>query len=99
MLTLAAKQGNDFFVAVPELEKALGWRADGGREKFESKSLKAFAGKDLGVGKKSIKYGQYTGQINVISTKDFSVVITWAAINGNTKAQSLVAATWYQGDC
>lgn len=89
-LTLeGAFDGKDYFVCVPELEKALGWRAESTREKLASKSLKAFTDKTLAPGKKKRKTGGFVG---VLSVKDFSVLVGWQAQEGNKAAVSLLIA-------
>lgn len=50
---------NGYWIAVPDVEKAMGWRANSGREKLEAKSLKALAeaeSTNIQVGKSKIEY-------------------------------------------
>jgi hypothetical protein len=54
-----------------------------------SKSLEAFAGRSLERRNKRIG----RTQVSMLNAKDFSVLITWLAIEGSTKAQALLAAT------
>ena len=90
LLGAVDKDGN-YYIVVPELEKALTWRANSAREKLASKSLESFAGKALTLGKKKAPHG---GMYSVISVKDLSVLLTWAALEGNENARNLLTATF-----
>lgn len=81
-------QGN-YYIYVSCIEKILGWRPNSAREKIASKSLKALVGKDLTLGKKKADHG---GFVTLLSTKDTSLLIAWAANNGNKVAQVLLVA-------
>ena len=83
------RDGNINYVEVSALEKALGWGDNNGRKKIASKSLKAFAGKELSVGKKSSIYG---GTRTFLSTIDTMVLIAWEAQNCNPKAAAWLIA-------
>ena len=48
---LVDPNGNNILVTYPTIEKVLGYEPDNARKKLGAKSLKAFAGKDLAVGK------------------------------------------------
>ena len=87
----AVDKDGRYYIVIPELEKALDWRANSARKKLKSKSLETFAGKPLTLGKKKAPHG---GMFSVISIKDLSVLLTWAALEGNEKARNLLTATF-----
>lgn len=87
-----AKDDTSYYVLVPELEQALGWRLSQARQKIASESLKAFAGKELRLVKKKDSRGRSRGYVNLVSARDLMVLIGWEASNGNTKASALLIA-------
>jgi hypothetical protein len=88
-MTGAKDTKGTYYLVVPALEKALEWRANSGREKLRSKSLEAFAGKVLSVGKKKADKG---GSLSIITVEDANVILGWAAKEGNEKAFALLLA-------
>jgi hypothetical protein len=89
---VGAKDKQKRFVLVPEIEKAFGWRANQAREKVVSKSLEAFAGAVIRLGKKKDNRGTSRGYVSLVSTKDFMTLVGWEATNGNKQALALLIA-------
>ena len=58
---VGARDKQERFVLVPEIEKAFGWRANQAREKVVSKSLESFAGAVIRLGKKKDNRGASRG--------------------------------------
>jgi hypothetical protein len=88
---IGAKDGYTYYLATPEIEKALEYRADSGRKILSSKSLKTFAGNDFQVGKKKIKY--LNQNYSAITTDTFITLIKWEAkVKKNDKAIDFLTA-------
>jgi hypothetical protein len=84
-------KGN-YYVLVPALEMTLGWRRDQAREKLASKSLEAFAGKSIRLGKKKDSRGASRGYVSLISTQEFMTLVGWESSKGNKNALALLVA-------
>lgn len=88
-LTLVgAYDGNDYWVSTPEISESFGWEPKRISEKLTSKSLKAFAGKEI----KIRKGARGRGNAGMFNSRDFSIIVAWQAQEGNTGALSLLIA-------
>lgn len=84
---------NGYWIAVPDVEKAMGWRANSGREKLEAKSLKALAeaeSTNIQVGKSKIEYQNQ--RYSCMSTQTFFLILNNEANAGNTKVLPFLVA-------
>lgn len=80
---------NSLFVTQPTIERVLGYPENSARKKLGSKSLKAFAGKDLTVGK-TVKGIDVKGRENTAKVIPFSAflsLIHWEAFEGKGEPQ------------
>jgi hypothetical protein len=89
-LTGAVDDKGSYYIAVPDIERALGERADSTRQKLGSKSLKAALGKTIPLGKK--RAGE--SFMNFMAVADFTLYLGWMATEkGSHNAQALLMAT------
>jgi hypothetical protein len=88
---IGAYDGKKHYIMTEAFAKVLGEETPVLRRRIkESKALKALAGRVVETTNKR----EGRTQKNAISTQDFSVVLTWLALEGNTKAQALLTATF-----
>lgn len=63
---LGAKEGNTYYISMPNVEKLLNYEENRGRKKIASKQLEAFAGKQMAKEKTNIVHGlaRYSAAFN-----------------------------------
>lgn len=95
---LVSPDDNQLWVTQPTIERVMGYEPNNARKKLGSKSLKAFAGKDLTLGK-SIKSYDVVGKGNTFKAVPFDTflqLIYWEAFEGKgdpcDRAKSLLMA-------
>ena len=90
---VAVTDTGNLLIAQPTVEILMGWRADSGREKIASKSLKDFAGANYKVGKSSYSVN-WVGQGKTVfyNYPDFLILLKWQVKQGNENAINLVIA-------
>jgi hypothetical protein len=84
----------DLWVTIPVIERLLKWEPDNARKKLISKSLKAFAGNDLSLGK-TVTAKDIKGRPNKIKAVPFDTflkVVFWQATLKDETAIALLVA-------
>ena len=90
---VALDDNGNVYIAMPILEKLLGFPADSGRKKIASKSFKSFVGNDYKVGKKSAMIsGIGQGKVIFVPLSVFLDLLKWQVKQGNEKAIDLIIA-------
>ena len=86
---LVDPNGNNMLVTYPTIEKVLGYQPDNARKKLGAKSLKAFAGKDLSVGKlvSAIDVKGRPNKMNAVPFDTFLALVHFEAFEGKDPAQ------------
>lgn len=87
---LVDPDGNKILVTYPTIEKVLGYEADNARKKLGAKLFKAFAGKDLAVGKlvSAIDVKGRPNKINALSFDSFLMLVHFEAFEGKDPART-----------
>lgn len=96
-VAIDVKSPKDLYLTYPTAEVILNYRANSLREKIASKSLKAFLGKDLVLGKFTgtiiNKKTDGTPKVALISLEDFLAIATWeSSVNQNIEVAKILAA-------
>lgn len=91
-----SKEGTKLYITFPTGEHLLGYQKDVLRKKIASKSLKAFLGKDIPVGKFSgfivNKRSNGTATVSLLLLEDFIKIAVWeASVNQNISIAKLIA--------